>query len=417
MTTYIKTLVVISITLLSCSSQHGDLKKVCERIRNTPQDVFPNKRQDKKMKLIRQLKNLKTGETCDSLRTIFLSIDTTKKGYWEYKYEPLYILSDFNTKKSLKVLAEIIRDYPLDFPADMFFIWDLVDKTENVSIMFPDLAQSLGKQKWTDSDVLMMIISANEKRQLTREQLESSKNYLIAFYEYLKIEKYSLPGSKHYAKYYDAHLTDLLHCLRIFEPDERINLIYRDVLKLNSIFANFCSVDFAAYNTTSKGKITALFQAVLGLLENGQPVNEKYLELIAAEPLYHNDFYSELGKLHKQSFLPTNYLSQQLFAISDLAYSKEHSNHQYLDCLKLLARKEIQQGRNQGTYYFYHSTYNEKDSLINLEVSGPQPLDSTQFVLKATKTNDIYTEPFSKNKAESKIDEIIRKLSVSKKED
>jgi hypothetical protein len=181
MTSYIKTLLIISITFLSCSGQQNDLKKLCESIRNTPQDVFPNRGQDKKIKLIRELKNLKTDEACDSLRAIFLSIDTTKKGYWDYKYEPLYILSDFNTKKSLKVLAEIIRDYPLDFPADMFFIWDLVGKTENVSIMFPDLAQSLGKQKWTDGHVLMIIISANEKRQLTREQLESSKKYLIAF--------------------------------------------------------------------------------------------------------------------------------------------------------------------------------------------------------------------------------------------
>jgi hypothetical protein len=228
----------------------------------------------------------------------------------------------------------------------------------------------------------------------------------------LKIEKDLLPGSKHYAEYYDENLTGLLRCLRIFEPDEKINSIYRDVLKLNSTFANFCSIGFGEYNNKSKSKITALFQAVLGLLQNGQSVDEKYLELIAAEPLYHNDFYSELAKLHKQSLLPTNYLSQQFFAISDLAYSKAHTHGDYLpDCLRLLAKKEIQQGKNQGTYYFYHSTYNEKDSLINLEVSGPQPLDSTQFVLKAAKTNKIYTEAFGKNKAESKIDGIIKKLS------
>src|SRR5437867_13140492 len=101
MTTYIKSLLVISITFLSCSGQQRDLKNLSAEIRNTAQDVFPNKGQDKKIKLIRQLKDIKTDETCDSLKAIFLSIDTTKKGYWDYKYEPLYILSDFNTKKSL----------------------------------------------------------------------------------------------------------------------------------------------------------------------------------------------------------------------------------------------------------------------------------------------------------------------------
>ena len=404
---YTKTIFIISIVFLSCKGQYNDLKKLCVEIRNTPETESPKKTNDKKFKLIQQLKKFNSDEACDSLKAIFLSLSS-----WDYIYEPLYILSEHNSKKSLLVLSEIIRDYPLDNPANMFFIWDLVDKTENISVMFPNLTKSLGRQEWTDGHILMMIVNANQKGHLTREQLESSKKDLIKFYDYLKIEKDSLPGSKHYDEYYDSHLTDLLLCLRIFKPEESINLIYRDVLKLNSSFQKFCSVDFAEYNNESKRKITALFQAVLGLLQNNQPVEEKYFELLAAEPLYHNNFYEELLKLNKQSFFPKTYLNQEFFAISDLAIAKENTKDDGLpDCLEFLGKREIKQGDNKGVYYFYNSKYDDENKQVNLEVSGPQPLAFTEFVIKGGKTNKIYTERFEKDKVESEIDKTIKKLS------
>jgi hypothetical protein len=411
-TLYIKILFIISVAFLSCTGQKADLKRLCADIRNTPQMVFPNKGQDKKIKLIRQLKNFRTDETCDSLKSIFVSVDTSNRGYWDYKYETLYILSEFNTKKSLLVLSEIIRDYPLDDPSNMFFIWDLVSKTENISVMLPNITQSLEKQKWTDGHILIMIISANQKGHLTREQLEGSKNDLIAFYDYLKIEKDSLPGSKHYEEYYDAHLTDLLICLRIFEPSDKINTIYRDALNLNSDFAKFCTLGSAEYNNKSKRKITAMFQAVLGLIQNNQGVDEKYIELVAAEPLYHNAFYEEFVKLKKQSLFPKRYLGKELFAISDLALKKENTRDESLpDCLDYLDKRQITEGKNKGVYYFYNARWNDEENQINLEVSGPQPLELAEFVLKGTLTNKIYTERFTNDKVQIEIDKVIRKLS------
>jgi hypothetical protein len=397
-----KILLIIAIALLSCNVQHDDIKKLCSEIRKTPQT-------DKKTKLIRQFKNFKTDEACDSLKAIFLSLDS-----WDNKYEPLYILSEFNTKKSLLVLSEIIRDYPLENPANRFFIWDLRSKTENISVMFPNLTKSLGKQKWNDGDILMMIIAAYEKGHLKREQLEPSKNDLIAFYDYLKLEKYSLPGSKHYNEYYDAHLTYLLLCLKIFEPNEKINTIYRDVLKLNSSFAKFCTLGSTEYNNQSKRKITALFQAVLGLVQNAQPVEERYIELVASEPLYHNDFYAEFIKLKSVALFPKSYLSKELFAISDLAYSKEHTKDENLpDCLEYLGTRKISEGKNKGIYYFYNAKWNDEENElneINLEVSGPQSLGLAEFTLKGKLTNKIYTKRFSKDKLQSEIDKIIKKL-------
>ena len=412
MTPYIKILLFTSVAFLSCKGQQSDLKKLCADIRNAPQAVFPNKGQDKKIKLIRELKKFNSDEVSDSLKAIFLSFDTTKRGYWEYKYEPLYILSEKNTPKSLLVLSEIVRDYQLDFPANMYFIWELVSKTENVSVMFPNLTQSLGKQKWTDGHILMMIINANRKGHLSREQLTNSKEDLIKFYDYLKLEKDSLPGSKHYAEYYDSHLTDLLLCLRIFEQDEKINQIYKDVLTQNSLFNKFCSVSFADYNNNSKRKITALFQAAAGLIQNNQTVDEKYLELIAAEPLYHNEFYGELEKMDKQSIFPRKYFSQEFFAISDLAYSKDNSRDDGLpDCLNYLGKREIIAGGNKGIYYFYQSKYDDEAEDILIEVSGPQPMTASEFTLKGKKTNKIYFERCTKNEIEKKINDALKKLT------
>jgi hypothetical protein len=395
-----KILFIITIALLSCNVRYNDIKKLCSEIRKTPQT-------DKKTKLIRQFKNFKTDEACDSLKAIFLSLDS-----WDNSYEPLYILSEFNTTKSLLVLSEIIRDHPLDNPANRFFIWDLRSKTENISVMFPNLTKSLGKQKWNDGDILMMIIAAYENGHIKREQLESSKNDLIAFYDYLKLEKDSLPGSKYYDEYYDAHLTDLLLCLRIFEPNEKINAIYRDALKLNSSFAKFCTLGSAEYNNESKRKITALFQAVLGLIQNNQPIEERFIELVASEPLYHNDFYAEFIKLKREALFPKSYLSKEFFAISDLAFSKENTKDESLpDCLEYLGKSEISEGKNKGIYYFYNAKWNDEVNEINLEVSGPQPLGLTDFTLKGKLTNKIYTVRFSKDKLQTEIDKIIKKLS------
>jgi hypothetical protein len=403
----LKLFFIFAFFLQGCIGQDAKLKKLCKEIKIT---VETNKSDDKNSeirKLVRQIKSIKTDEACDSLKSIFLLLES-----WEVSYEPLYILSEFNTKKSLKVLAGIIRNYPLDNPANMSFIWDLVGKTENISIMFPDLSYSLGKQKWTNGDVLMMINSAYQNGHINQEQLESSKGNLISFYDNLKIERDSLKGSKYYEEYYYSHLTDLLKCLRIYNSNEKINTIYKEVLKDNSNFEKFCSLESAEYNNESKRKITAVFEASLGLIQNNQNIEEKYLELIVAEPLYHNTFYKELKTLKKENAFPTNYLTKQYFAISDLSYSKENTADDALpNCFELLEKREIKDGENKGVYFFYNSIWDKDKTLINLSISGPQPLEEKEFIIKGTKTNKIYTEDFSRTEIKKEIDKIILKLS------
>lgn len=411
MTSYLRIALLLFIFFYSCKSspsQQGaskELAELCAAIRNAPEAASTDKTSDDKFHLLKQLKNFKSDEACDSMKAIFLSLES-----WEYKYEPLYVLSDHNTEKSRLVLSEIIRDYPLDHPANMFFIWNLVMKPDNTAVMFPNLAMSLGKQKWTDGHVLSIIGQAYRKKEITRQQLESSKPYLIAFYEYLKIEKNSLAGSKHYAEYYDSHVTDLLFCLRVFEPDEKINAIYRDVLRINSSFSKFCSVSFTSYNNYSKRKLTALLQAALGLLQNNQPVEEKYLELIAAEPLYHNELYEGMVKINKHSLFPKKYMSQESFASSDLLHSKQTRRDQATpDCLELLGKREITSGRNAGVYYFYNAKYNDNNKIL-LSVSGPQPPNPDHFSVSASKTNNIYGGELNKGQVNAAIDKIIKDL-------
>jgi len=141
-------------------------------------------------------------------------------------------------------------------------------------------------------------------------------------------------------------------------------------------------------------------------------VDEKYLELIAEEPLYHNDLYVELLKLNKQSLFPKKYLSQEFFAISDLANSKENTRDGFLpDCFEFLDKREVANGDNKGVYYFYDAKYSNSEDAIVLEISGPQPLQLKEFVLKGKKTNKIYNEQIRKEQINQRIDEIIRTLT------
>lgn len=397
-------LLIISLAFVNCNAQ-SDLRELCADIRKAP-ETDGYKVKDKKFHLLQKLKNFDSDEAADSMKAIFLSLKN-----WDYVYIPLDALSNINSKKSLLVLSEIIRDYPLDMPGNMFFLWELKYKTKNVSVMYPNITKSLGIQKWTDHDVLLITVFANRKGHLTREQLEGSKDDFIRFYEVLKIEKDSLPGRKHYEQYYNSNLTELLACLRILRPDERINNVYRDVLAMNSSFKTFCSVGFVDYHNNSKLKLTALLQAVLGLSQNDQPVEEKYLELIATEPLYHNELYSELLKINKQSIFPKKYLAQEFFALSDLAATKDRTKNDGLpDCLEFLGKREVLNGDNKGVYYFYNAIYNDESGDRFISVSGPQPLSPTEFEVKGKKTNKIYVGPVKKNEVEMKIEESVRKM-------
>jgi len=406
----IKIIFIISIIFSSCNHKPSNFEKLCLEINNTPQVEFPDRQDDKKIKLIRQLKNYKSDEVYDTLKSIFLSVDTTIRGYWEYKDAALNTLSEINTENSLKVLSEIIKDHPIGVESNMFYLWELKSRTDSIRKMFPNLTHSLGKQKYTDGDILRMIAKAYQKRQIKREQLEASRNDLIEFYNYLKIEKYSLPGSKHDERYYDFLLPDLLKCLRIFETDQKINAIYRDVLKINSDFGKCCEVSNSEYYGKSKLKIEALFQAIIGLIQNNQEVEEKYIEMVAAEPLYHNDFYQEFVKLNKQSLFPESQLSKESFALSDLSICKEKSLDDILPyCLEYIGKSEIHKGKNQGVYYFYNAKWHDKEK-INIEVSGPQPLGQNEFLLKSEWTYKIHAYSLTKNQVTTEIDKIIKKL-------
>lgn len=147
-------------TFIACHRQ-TELQKLCKRIRQSPQVAFPSGK-DVKWNLIRNFEQIKDPALPDSIKNIFTTIDTSVRGYSVYQFSILGLLIKPDSRKSLKVLAEIFNENHITDPSCSQVISNLfLDKSlwgdllisyltkensvdygkvlKNVEVMFPSL--------------------------------------------------------------------------------------------------------------------------------------------------------------------------------------------------------------------------------------------------------------------------------------
>jgi hypothetical protein len=240
--------------LLSCNKQ-SELQKLCKQIRKAPQTAFPAG-VDEKWKLIKKFGKIEDTALPDSVKSIFRQIDTSIRGYSEYRLALLNLLAKPGSRKSLKILAEIFNENYINDPScsqvlSYFFMMneraladyaisyltkeDRVDYSnllKNADVMFPELAHVLGKQPFSDRPILDLLKFGIKGRVLNKENLASSLPDFTRYYDYLKFVRDTLarrqtPGYM-YTGYYETHLPDLLDILKIFDSNEAINKIVKE---------------------------------------------------------------------------------------------------------------------------------------------------------------------------------------------
>jgi hypothetical protein len=246
---------VLVLLLTGCGQKETGLQKLCREIRNAPQTPFPAGH-DEKWKLIKKMESVHDPAVPDSLQSIFGSIDTSISGYNEYYHPILNRLAQPDSRKSLKILAEIYRDNYISDPGCSQVLTNMIlldekvqismakayltkngrvdysNAVQHIDVMFPDLTRILGKRPFTDRPVLDLLKIGIAEKKLTKENLAGSQEDLVRYYDYLKLVRDSLARSPangfSYTGYYESHIGDLLEVLKVFDHTDKLDRIFAE---------------------------------------------------------------------------------------------------------------------------------------------------------------------------------------------
>ena len=248
--------------IVVCSACRGkeetELQKICRQIRSEPQTEFPSAH-DKKWQLIEGVSKIQDENWPDSLKSIFSSIDTSVKGYSKYHYAILTQLVVPDSRRALKSAAEIFKTHYISDPScsqvltNLFTdqrLWeemmashlskqnpvDYSKVLKNLDVMFPDLAEVLGKHPFSDGSILSLLNMGIGSAVLDKKNLETSKPHLVNYYHLLnRIRSGQVApfyAGFRYDGYAENHMPNLISVLKIFQPDQEIDSILAEVQRL-----------------------------------------------------------------------------------------------------------------------------------------------------------------------------------------
>ena len=119
-------------------------------------------------------------------------------------------------------------------------------------------------------------------------------------------------------------------------------------------------------------------QTITALLKNGQTVNVKVFNQLAADKVYRLDLYDGLKKYKKQSLFPKQYLTQQYFAEA-MVYAASTDDDEPSG-LTYLSQKVIPFKGKVARFFFYKVAYGEEeDKKYILACAGPFDRDPSKL--------------------------------------
>jgi hypothetical protein len=127
--------------------------------------------------------------------------------------------------------------------------------------------------------------------------------------------------------------------------------------------------------------------AAVGLIKMGHIVSEDKLYLYASNIKTRNKLYSGLEKFNQQNHFPAEFLTQELFAESDL-FNWLNDDYETPDSLILIEKKTTAKG-NYFLYKFHIETDDEENWYVG--ISGPQPVDESLYKTNGEATWSSYT--------------------------
>jgi hypothetical protein len=316
-----------------------------DELLNLPQVPFPAG-QDKKWKAIKSLGESKDSEAPDVLYQVYLSIDTTLKGHVGYNDAIFNTLIDINTEKSAVTLGKIYTNRPPDHLSQSVLI--SLSQLKHYEKLFPSILNNLKPNIINAVWILELLKKGIEEQKISKQELESYLPVLEDFYYY----------SKNNSTYFEICSPILIKCLTGLTENQATTKILTELLESN----------------TTNYKISwPAFKALKGTVN---PTN--YLNQICQNKKYRLDAYNYLNEINKDELFPKEFLNQESLSecISISSTELRHHDTEAPYSIKYKGMKSLK----KGNYYFYLLCWYESNcNRSSLVVTGPQPIDKSQF--------------------------------------
>jgi hypothetical protein len=341
----------------SCQTSNINFKDAIE----SQQTVFPNG-QDKKWKAIKDLGVYKDDVVCDTLFSIYMSIDTSKRGFGMY-YDVIFnTLVNINTPKSAKTIEKIYTTKLPKFLSQSSII--NLGSHKNYELLFPGILRTLEPDILNSRWILELLYKGLSQNKISKSQLESYLPLLSKFYQYTKAQR--------------------------DKPEPKDGLILNIYYWVSNPKLSKC-LAFINDNSSAKNILLELFNDS----KDAKTIQEKelswetykaldstfydydFLTTICRDIEYRNEVYIYFKDKNKLNLFPTEHKNQQSLCEMICVSSRNLRRHDTNKPGKIsyIGVRKI----NSELYYFYWICWRDNCESNSVVVVGPQPIDKTNF--------------------------------------
>jgi hypothetical protein len=321
---------------------------------------FPG-REDEKWNAIKSLETNKQEATCDALYQIYLSIDTSIKGFGGY-YDVIFnALIKIDTEKSAKTIGTIYAIRPPQILSQSTII--SLSNLSAYELVFPGILNSLKSNLMNAHWVLKLLNKGIHEQKISTSQMISFLPTLELFYKYTKEVKISRPQ--------DGLILDTYYWISNAELARSLQPIKANPTARKILTELFQEAKKAG-SPEEKMLSWEAFKALDTTLQSGE-----YLEMLGKDIDYRKKIFTHFKNNDKLRELPESINNQQ--ALSEMisvspANLRRHDTNGPKN-VYFAGMKEV----NKEYYYFYRICWWEDCKSNSLVVVGPQPLDKTKF--------------------------------------
>ena len=341
----------------SCQTNNINFKDAVE----SQQTVFPNG-QDKKWKAIKDLVVYKDDVVCDTLFSIYMSIDTSKRGFGMY-YDVIFnTLVNINTPKSAKTIEKIYSTRLPKFLSQTSII--NLGSHRNYELLFPGVLNSLEPDLMNSRWMLELLNKGLKQNKISKSQLENYLPILDKFYQYTKTQR-DKPEPKEgliLNIYYWISNPKLSKCLAFINDNSSAKKILIELFD-----------DSKEAKTIEEKELSwETYKAI-----DSSSYDNEFLTTICKDIEYRKEVYTYFKDKNKLNLFPTAYKNQQSLCEMICVSSRNLRRHDTNKPSKIsyIGEREI----NSGFYYFYWICWWDNCESNSVVVVGPQPIDKTNF--------------------------------------
>jgi uncharacterized protein YbaP (TraB family) len=297
----------------------------------------------------------------------------------ELQLRALNVLTNINSKGSIRSFGKLLTANPPAVETSWrvsYVFGPLYDTLQNSKVLFPSILELLKVEGFREP-VLRFVSAMRDSNVIAQEMIVPYTPVVqdIASAELDKRSRLTKSDEAYYSSAYT--MEEIAKGLGYFYNDRSQQL-------LNSMLKDsFPAVRMAAASS---------------LFRHDQKVDEKVLSSIASDLEYRLELYKSLKKMNKLSLFPKKYLSQKMFAESNLAVWVSYEFDAMPDKIEYMAKKKIMHsGREVNVYLFKFLYIYEGKSEWYVGISGPQPANEKEVMISNELTGSDYLQPDAKS--------------------